>query len=98
MNVDRFLFLLSLIFSNFFKTASLSDCLEVFARHLSVIYLWFNSTVVKARYLMSAELVYCATRHVVLFEGISCAAWVGFRSLMVMVVNTAIALILRSFC
>lgn len=48
---------------------------------------------VKERYLMSAKLVYFVTRHVVIFEGIYCAAWVGFRSLMVMVVNTAVALI-----
>lgn len=47
---------------------------------------------VKERYLMSAKLVYFVTRHVVIFEGIYCAAWVGFRSL-VMVVNTAVALI-----
>lgn len=42
---------------------------------------------------MSAKLVCFVARHAVIFEGIYSAAWVGLRSLMVMVVNTAIALI-----
>lgn len=48
---------------------------------------------VKEHYLMSAKLIYFVTQHVVIFEGIYSAARVGFRSLMVMVVNTAVALI-----
>lgn len=61
MCFDTFLLLPSLqIFSSFFKSASLIVYKYV-VKCLCVIYLWFNSIIVKELCLMSAQLVYCMT-------------------------------------